>query len=151
MIANSARYAIVSTGWNALIVNALVDGAVSGLTSHGVDLSHITTVTCPGALEIPLTTQRLLSKQCFEAIVVVGAIIRGDTPHFDFVANESMKGLSQLMLQYSIPITVGILTVDTVEQALDRAGLKQGNKGREAALVAIEMIDLLNQLDTQLT
>ncbi|MBE8214845.1 MAG: 6,7-dimethyl-8-ribityllumazine synthase [Endozoicomonadaceae bacterium] len=149
LVANTAHYAIISTGWNALVVNALVEGACLGLTSHGIEENQITHITCPGALEIPLTAKNALSKGYYGAIITVGAIIRGETPHFDFVAQSAMSGLSQLMLEYNTPITMGILTADTVQQALDRAGLKHGNKGREAACVAIEMVDLLNKITIQ--
>ncbi|MEM7020794.1 MAG: 6,7-dimethyl-8-ribityllumazine synthase, partial [Pseudomonadota bacterium] len=115
---------------------------------HGIPEEHITVAHAPGAYEIPLVTQRLAASGKYTAIIAVGAVIRGGTPHFEFVAGECAKGLSNINLKYDIPVAFGVLTVDTIEQAIERAGTKHGNKGVEAALSALEMVSLLSKLDT---
>ncbi|MRI32807.1 6,7-dimethyl-8-ribityllumazine synthase [Endozoicomonas sp. OPT23] len=145
--ANGGKYAIVVGRWNAFIVESLVNGAVDSLTRHGIPEEDITIVRCPGAFEIPLTVKKVAKTQRFDAIIALGAVIRGGTPHFEFVANECVKGLSQVNLDQEIPVSFGVLTVDTIEQAVERAGTKAGNKGEEAAMAAFEMVSLLKKLE----
>lgn len=144
---NQGRYAIISTQWNMYIVNSLTDGAKHTLLSHGVSKENITQVICPGAFEIPLVAKKLASSKKYDAIIALGAVIRGGTAHFEYVAGEAVKGLSSVMLSYEIPVAFGILTVDTIEQAIERSGTKMGNKGAEAATTAFGMVNLLNKLN----
>ncbi len=140
------RVGIVVARFNGFVVESLVDGAIDALLRHGVLGSNITVVRVPGAFELPLVAQRAAESDRFDAIVALGAIIRGSTPHFDFVA-ESAKGLSNVATDYNIPVANGVLTTDSIEQAIERAGTKAGNKGSEAAMVVLEMIAVLSQLD----
>lgn len=141
-----AKIAIAVGRFNGFVVESLVEGALDALIRHGVAGQNITIVRVPGAFELPLTAQRLAKSNKFNAIVVLGAVIRGSTPHFDFVANESAKGLSHIALTYDIPVINGILTTDNIEQAIERAGTKAGNKGYDAGVTAIEMMSVLKQL-----
>lgn len=142
-----AKFVIVQTTWNEFVVDKLVDGAIRGLTRHGVSMDDITLVTCPGAFEVPLVVKKLAESGKYDAVIALGAVIRGSTPHFDYVAGEAAKGLGQIALNTGIPVSFGILTVDTIEQAIERAGTKAGNKGEESALSAYEMVSLLKQLE----
>lgn len=142
----NAAYAIVAGRFNSFITDHLLTGALDTLKRHGVTDENITVVWAPGAYEIPLVTQRLAASEKYAAIIAIGAVIRGGTPHFDYVAGECSKGLAMVSLQYDIPVAFGVLTVDSIEQAIERAGTKAGNKGSDAALSAIEMVDLLNKL-----
>ena len=123
-----------------------VDGAVDALVRHGVSKGDITIIRAPGAFEIPLVAQKVAQKGEFAAIIALGAVIRGGTPHFEYVAGECTKGLAQVMMQHSIPVAFGVLTVDSIEQAVERAGTKMGNKGAEAAMSSLEMVNVLSQL-----
>ena len=127
------------------MVESLVDGAIDTLIRHGVAGRNITVVRVPGAWEMPLAVARLAESDKFDAIIGLGAVIRGSTPHFDFVAGESAKGLGAVSLDYDIPVINAILTTDSIEQAIERSGTKAGNKGSEAAITALEMINVLNQ------
>lgn len=140
------RYAIVVGRFNQFVVDSLVEGAVDALTRHGVDEDNITVVRVPGAFEIPLAAQAVAEKGDVDAIIALGAVIRGSTPHFDYVAGESASGLNKVQMDTGIPCSFGVLTVDTIEQAIERAGTKSGNKGAEASLVAIEMVSVLRQI-----
>lgn len=142
-----ARYAIVAGRFNSFVVDSLEGGAIDTLVRHGVPETHITVVKVPGAYEMPLAVQRLAATGKYDAIIAVGAVIRGGTPHFDYVAGECTKGLSKVALQYNIPVAFGVLTVDSIEQAIERSGTKAGNKGGEAAMSALEMVSLLQQID----
>ena len=142
-----AKFAIVQTTWNEFVVDKLVDGAVRGLTRHGISEDNITLIHCPGAFEVPLVVKKLAESGKYDAVIALGAVIRGSTPHFDYVAGEAAKGLGQIELNTGIPVSFGILTVDTIEQAIERAGTKAGNKGEESALSAYEMVSLLKQLE----
>lgn len=144
-----SRIAIVVGRFNGFVVESLVDGAIDALLRHGVQGSNITVVRVPGAFELPLAVQRAAESDRFDAIVALGAVIRGSTPHFDFVASESAKGLGSVAIDYNIPVINGVLTTDSIEQAIERAGTKAGNKGSEAAMVALEMIAVLSQLDVE--
>ncbi|MBM4172858.1 MAG: 6,7-dimethyl-8-ribityllumazine synthase [Ignavibacteria bacterium] len=143
---NSARIAIVAARWNGFIVNNLVQGAFDALKRHGIQEESITLTYCPGCYEIPLITQTLAKSKKYDAIITLGAVIRGATPHFDYVASEVSKGVAQVGLESGIPCIFGVLTTDTIEQAIERAGTKAGNKGAEAGMAAIEMISLMNKL-----
>lgn len=147
-IAPSARLAIVASRFNGFIVESLVAGAIDTLCRHGVDESQLELIRVPGAYEIPLAVQRLAASERYDGVIALGAVIRGSTPHFDYVAGECAKGLASVSLSMNIPIGFGILTVDTIEQAVERAGTKAGNKGADAALSVLEMISLLRRLET---
>jgi len=141
-----APYAIVVGRFNSFVTESLLEGALDTLKRHGVTDDNITVVRIPGAYEMPLIAQRLATSGKYAAIIAIGAVIRGGTPHFDYVAGECSKGLATVSLQTNIPIAFGVLTVDSIEQAIERAGTKAGNKGADAALSAIEMVSLLNKL-----
>ena len=138
--------AIAATRFNGAIVEQLVAGAVDCLHRHGVADKDITIVRCPGAWELPLIAQRLCDKESIHAVIALGCVIRGDTPHFDYVAGECAKGLAAVQLQSHKPVAFGVLTTDTTDQAQARAGLKAGNKGVDAAMTVLEMVHLLEQL-----
>ena len=140
------RYAIVVGRFNQFVVDSLVEGAVDALVRHGVGEDNITVIRVPGAYEIPLAAQAVAEKGDVDAIIGLGAVIRGSTPHFDYVAGESASGLNKVQMDTGVPCAFGVLTVDTIEQAIERAGTKAGNKGAEAALVAIEMVSVLRQI-----
>lgn len=142
-----ARFAIVAARFNGFIVENLVAGAIDALCRHGIGETDIDLVRVPGSFEIPLAAQRLAASERYDGIIAVGAVIRGATPHFDYVAGECVKGLSMVAMDHDIPIGFGVLTVDTIEQAVERAGTKAGNKGVEAALTVLEMVSLLRRLE----
>lgn len=146
MTHRDGRYGVVVGRWNSFVVEHLLDGALDTLRRHGVDEGNITVVRVPGAFEIPLACQRLARSGDFDAVIALGAVIRGGTPHFEHVAGECTKGLSQVSLAQDIPVAFGVLTVDSIEQAIERSGTKAGNKGAEAAQSALEMVSLLGQL-----
>ena len=141
------RLAIVASKFNETITRALVDGALDASVRHGVAFDDIDVIWVPGAWELPLAVRRAMASERYEAIVALGAVIRGDTPHFDFVAGEASRGLATASIDSDIPLGFGLLTCDTMEQALARCGGKHGNKGWDAALAALEMADLLDQMD----
>lgn len=142
-----ARFALVCSRFNSFIVDALEGGAVDTLIRHGAKDSDIHIIKAPGAYELPLAVQKVAATGRYDAIIALGAVIRGSTPHFDHVAGECVKGLSSVSLQHGIPVAFGVLTVDTIEQAIERAGTKAGNKGAEAALSSIEMVNLIRELN----
>ncbi len=142
------RFGIVVSRFNNLISKKLLEGALDCLLRHKADRESITIVWTPGALEIPLAVQQMAASKKFDAIVCLGAVIRGGTPHFDFVAAESAKGIAKVGLDHNIPIINGILTTDTIDQAIERAGTKAGNRGWNAAQSAIEMADLWGKLQS---
>lgn len=139
------RFGIVASRFNDLITRKLIDGAMDCLIRHKVATDSITLAWVPGAFEIPLVAQKLARSKQFDAIICLGAVIRGGTPHFDYVAAEVTKGVATVSMQESIPVILGVLTTDTIEQAIERAGTKAGNKGWSAALSAIEMADLVSK------
>jgi 6,7-dimethyl-8-ribityllumazine synthase len=141
------RFAIVVARFNGFLVDSLLAAAMDTFLRHGVAASDITVVKVPGAFELPVAVQSLAQSGNYSAIVALGAVIRGATPHFDIVANESAKGLSAIALDHGMPIINGILTTDSIEQTIERAGTKAGNKGGEAAATAIEMASLFSQFD----
>lgn len=142
---NDARYAILVTRFNSFITESLLNGATDALERHGIKESQIKVYYVPGAYELPLVAKKLAQTGECEAIIALGAVIRGGTPHFDYVAGECAKGLGQVSLDAAIPVTFGVLTTDSIEQAIERAGTKAGNKGAEAAMTALEMVNLLSQ------
>jgi 6,7-dimethyl-8-ribityllumazine synthase len=140
------RFAVVVARFNHFVTEPLLEGVKTALEEHGVDASDVTVVRVPGTFELPPVALRLAKSGCFDALIGVGAVIRGGTPHFDYVAGEAAKGTAEVAMQTGLPVAFGILTCDTVEQALERAGSGAANKGYEAALAALEMADLNRQL-----
>lgn len=147
--AQSGKYCVVASRFNSFIVEQLENGAIDALVRHGVEKSDITLIKAPGAFELPMVVQRLAASKKYDAIIAVGAVIRGATPHFEYVSNECVKGIAQVSMQYDIPVSFGVLTVDSIEQAIERAGTKAGNAGASAALSALEMHSLFSKLDAQ--
>lgn len=143
---SGARIGLVAARFNSYIVEALIGGALETLQRHGVAERDIELARVPGAFEIPLMAQRMAAAKRYDAIICLGAVIRGGTPHFEYVAGECARGISAVALKYDMPVIFGVLTVDTMEQALERAGAHAGNKGADAALCAIEMVNVLRQL-----
>lgn len=146
LISGKGKYALVVGRWNSFVVEHLLDGALDTLRRHGVAEQQITVVRAPGAFEIPLVCKKIAEKGGVDAIIALGAVIRGGTPHFDYVAGECTKGIAQVTMDYGIPVAFGVLTVDSIEQAVERAGTKAGNKGAEAAGSALEMVSLLGRI-----
>jgi 6,7-dimethyl-8-ribityllumazine synthase len=146
LIARSARYGIALGRFNSFIGERLLEGAVDTLVRHGAEATNIEVVRVPGAFEMPLALKIMAASKKYDALIALGAVIRGETPHFEYVAGECAKGVSQVSMQYDLPVAFGVLTVDTIEQAIERAGTKAGNKGVDAALTAIEMVNLLKKL-----
>jgi 6,7-dimethyl-8-ribityllumazine synthase len=142
----AGRFAVVAARFNSLVVEPLVAGALDALTRHGVADDAVDLVRVPGSFEIPLVAQRLAASKRYAAVICLGAVIKGDTDHYDFVAGEATGGVGRAALSTGVPVIFGVLTCDTLEQALNRAGAKAGNKGSDAALAAIEMVNLLRQL-----
>ncbi len=147
VVPSGARFGLVASRFNDFIVERLIEGALDALGRHGVPASNIVIARVPGAWEIPLACSRM-AKQGFDAIVALGCLVRGATPHFDHIAAEVSKGIAQVSLASGVPIAFGVLTADSLEQAIDRAGAKMGNKGWDSALSAIEMVSLLRTLDS---
>jgi 6,7-dimethyl-8-ribityllumazine synthase len=147
LIARDVRIVILAARFNELIVRSLVDGAVDALKRHGAAEADIHIVRVPGAFELPLAAQQLAKLRRYDGIAALGAVIRGQTPHFDFVCQECASGLARVSLDHGVPIGFGVLTCDSVDQALDRAGGKAGNKGVDAVLATLEMINLRRQLE----
>ena len=144
LIAKGQKYCIVIARFNEFIGSKLLSGAIDELTRHGVEEKDIDVVWTPGAFEIPLVSKKCAKTQKYNAIITLGAVIRGQTPHFDYVAAEISKGISQVALETGVPVLFGVLTTDNLEQAIERAGTKAGNKGSDAAKSAIEMVNLLS-------
>lgn len=142
----NGRYVLVVARFNSFVVESLVAGAIDTLVRHGVKQSDIVIVRVPGAWELPLTVKRVLAKEKFDAAIALGAVIRGGTPHFEYVSGECTKGIAQASMDTGVPVAFGVLTVDTIEQAIERAGTKAGNKGVEAAMAALEMVSLFKGL-----
>jgi len=147
LLVQGAKFCIVASRFNSFIVEQLEGGAVDALVRHGADKTNIHLVKAPGAFELPMVVQRIAATKKYDAIIALGAVIRGGTPHFEYVAGECVKGLATVSLQYNIPVSFGVLTVDSIEQAIERAGTKAGNKGAEAAMSAIEMVSLFANLE----
>jgi 6,7-dimethyl-8-ribityllumazine synthase len=146
--ARDLRFALIAARFNDFVVEPLLRGALDALKRHGVTEKQIDIVRVPGAFDIPIVARKLAQSQRYEALIALGCVIRGQTPHFDYVAGECAGGIARIALETGVPVAFGVLTTDTVEQAVDRAGGKAGNKGADAALVAIEMANLLRRLDS---
>ncbi len=146
LIVRKAKFCLVASRFNSFIVDQLVSAAIDTLKRHGADEKEIDIVKTPGAFELPIAVQRVAEKKQYDAIICLGAVIRGGTPHFEYVAGECVKGIASESLRYGVPLSFGVLTVDTIEQAIERAGTKAGNKGAEAAMSAIEMVNLFRKL-----
>ncbi len=144
--ATGRRFALVSARFNGFIVDSLVEGAIDALVRHGASADDVDHYKAPGGFELPVLVQRVARSGKYDAVVVLGAVIRGSTPHFDYVAGEAAKGIGGAALASDLPIAFGVLTVDSIEQAIERAGTKAGNKGAEAAMAAIEMADLFARM-----
>lgn len=147
LVAGEQRFCLIASRFNSFIVEQLQTGAVDALVRHGARAELIDLVKVPGAYELPLAARKAAATGRYAGLIALGAVIRGATPHFDYVAGECVKGLTQIACQFGIPIGFGVLTVDTIEQAIERAGTKAGNKGAEAAVTVIEMVDLLARMD----
>ena len=145
--AKDIKFAVVVGRFNSLISEKLLEGAVDCIVRHGGSEENITVVRVPGSFEIPLTAKKLAKSGKYDAVICLGAVIRGSTPHFDYVANEVSKGIALVSLETEIPVAFGVLTTDTIEQAVERAGTKMGNKGFDAALSAIEMVNVLRGIE----
>lgn len=144
--AKGKKFAIVASRFNELISNQLINGAIDCLIRHGAEEKELKVVWVPGSFEIPLAAKKISASKKYDAVICVGAVIRGDTPHFDYVAAEVSKGIAHVGMDTGIPVIFGIITSDSLEQALERAGVKAGNKGWDAALAAVEMVDLFSKL-----
>jgi len=145
LVVSEQRFAIVASRFNEFITSRLVAGAIDALTRHGCPEERITEVWVPGSWELPLTAKALAQSGAYDAIICLGCVMRGDTPHFEYIAAEAAKGLAQVGLETGVPVVFGVLTTDTLDQAIERAGTKAGNKGAEAAMTAIEMTNVLSQ------
>ncbi|CAI6146383.1 MAG TPA: 6,7-dimethyl-8-ribityllumazine synthase [Sulfurimonas sp.] len=145
-VINGKKIAIVSTRWNHFIVDRLVEGATDAFARHGGNEEDITQVIVPGAFELPMIVDQLLCSGKYDAVCALGAVIRGATPHFDYISAEATKGIATMSLKYQKPVSFGLLTTDTIEQAIERAGTKAGNKGFEAMTTVIEMLNLYEEL-----
>ncbi len=148
IVPKGATFALVASRFNHFVVDRLVEGALDALARHGLEADHVSLVRVPGAWEIPWAVARLAKSRKVDAIVALGAVIRGSTPHFEYVAGEVAKGVAQASSEHGVPVAFGVLTTDTIEQAVERAGTKSGNKGWEAAVTAIEMVNLRQAFET---
>ncbi len=145
--ADGKRFGIVASRWNSFFADRLVEGAVDALVRHGAKAADISVAKCPGAFEIPLVAARMAKSKKYDAIICLGVLIRGSTPHFDYISAEATKGVAAVGMDQGIPVSYGIITVESLEQAIERSGSKAGNKGAEAAMAAIEMASLYEALD----
>ncbi len=143
------NFCVVASRFNSFIVEQLEGGAIDALVRHGANREDICLVKAPGAFELPMVVQKVAAMKKYDAIIALGAVIRGGTPHFEYVAGECVKGIASVSLQYNVPVSFGVLTVDSIEQAIERAGTKAGNKGAEAAMSAIEMVSLFSHMDSE--
>lgn len=144
--AKGKSFAIVVSRWNQFVVSKMLDGALDAFKRHSVDDSKITIAYCPGAFEIPLLVKKFTDTKKYDAVIALGAVIRGATPHFDFIASEVSKGIANISIDSGVPCILGVLTTDSIEQAIERAGSKSGNKGFEAAVSAIEMVSVIDKI-----
>lgn len=145
-VAGDARFGVVVSRFNRFVTERLLEGALDAFRRHGADMDRVTVAWCPGSVEIPLVAKKLAESESYDAVICLGAVIRGETTHYDLVCSAVASGTSQVSLETGIPIVFGVITTDTVEQALERAGTKSGNKGADAAVAAIEMVNLLREL-----
>ncbi len=147
LLANDLKFGVVVSRWHDLINSKLLEGALDTIERHGGSLQNIEVAYVPGSFEIPLMCKKMADSKKYSAVIAIGTVIRGQTLHFDLIANEAVKGIAQSSMESGVPISLGILTTDTLDQAFERAGSKQGNKGAEAALAAIEMANLFRQFE----
>jgi 6,7-dimethyl-8-ribityllumazine synthase len=147
LLAEGFRFGIIVSRFNDFICSRLVEGAIDALLRHGATEEQVSVIKVPGAFEIPITAKRLAESGLYDAVICLGAVIRGSTPHFDYVAAEVSKGIANVALESKVPVTFGVLTTDNLEQAIERAGSKSGNKGYEGAVAAIEMVNLFKELE----
>jgi 6,7-dimethyl-8-ribityllumazine synthase len=147
LLAQGKRFALVASRFNDFITDRLVSGAVDALVRSGADDSDIDLVKVPGAFEIPLVAKKMCQKGTYDAVICLGAVIRGATPHFEYVSAEVTKGVAQVSLESAVPVILGVVTTDSIEQAIERAGTKAGNKGWQAAISAVEMANLMEEID----
>jgi 6,7-dimethyl-8-ribityllumazine synthase len=145
--ASGKRFAIVAARWNEMFAEKLVDGAVDALVRHGAREDDVVVFRCPGSFELPQVAMKAARAGHFDAVICLGVLIRGATPHFDYIASEATKGIGSTAMEYGIPVAFGVITCDTLEQAIERSGSKAGNKGVEAATAAIEMVNLFDEMD----
>jgi 6,7-dimethyl-8-ribityllumazine synthase len=146
MVVKDRKFGIIASRFNDFITKELISGCLDTLTRHGARDNDITVTWVPGAFEIPCVAQKMAKSKSYDALICLGTIIRGATPHFDFIASEAAKGIAKVSLDSGIPVIFGVITADTIEQAVERAGTKDGNKGRDAAISAIEMVNVLSQI-----
>lgn len=146
LIAQGLRFAVVAGRWNHFIADRLLEGAIDAINRHGGDVDGLDVIYVPGSFEIPMAAQRAATSGRYDALICLGALIRGSTPHFDYISAEVTKGIASVSLQTGVPIAYGVLTCDTIDQAIERAGTKAGNKGHEAAMAAIEMANLFRRM-----
>ncbi len=144
--AKGKKFAIVVSRWNQFVVSKLLEGAIDALARHGAEDANITIAYCPGSFEVPVVVDRMATSKKYDAVIALGAVIRGATPHFDYISAEVTKGIAQVSLKTGLPCVYGILTTDTIEQAIERSGTKAGNKGFDAAMTAIEMVSLFDNM-----
>jgi 6,7-dimethyl-8-ribityllumazine synthase len=147
LIARDLRFAIVASRFNELVVDSLIRGAVDALLRHGASEKQVEIIRVPGAFDLPFVVRRAAASKRYDAVVALGAVIRGATPHFDYVAGQCAAGLARVSEETGVPVAFGVLTTDTIEQAFERAGTKAGNKGADAAVVALELANLLRRMD----
>lgn len=147
LIASGLRFAIVVARWNHFITDRLVEGSLDAIARHGGDADNTVVIYVPGAFELPMAAKKAAESKRFDAVICIGTLIRGSTPHFDYISAEATKGIAMASMDSGVPVAFGLLTCDTIDQAIERAGTKAGNKGHEAALAAIEMANLYAQLD----
>jgi 6,7-dimethyl-8-ribityllumazine synthase len=145
--AQGKRFGIVASRWNGFFADRLVEGAIDALVRHGASREDISVVKCPGSFEVPMVTKKLAETKKFDAIISLGVLIRGATPHFDHISAEATKGIASVSMDSGIPVAFGVLTCDSLEQAIERSGSKAGNKGVEAAMAAIEMVSLYDAIE----
>lgn len=147
LVSSDLKIAIITSRWNHFIGDRLLEGSLDAIKRHGGDLDDVTIVHVPGCFEIPLAVQRVAKSGKFDAVIALGVLIRGSTPHFDYISAECTKGIASASMETGVPISYGVLTCDTIEQAIERAGTKAGNKGHEAAMAAVEMANIFRELD----
>jgi 6,7-dimethyl-8-ribityllumazine synthase len=147
LVAEGLRFGIVVSRWNSFITEKMLAGATDALVRHGADEGQINVAHVPGTWEIPVAAQKMATSRQYDAVICIGCLIRGSTPHFDYLASEVTKGIGQVAMQTGLPVTYGVITVENLEQAIERAGTKAGNKGAEAAVAAIEMANLMKQFE----
>jgi len=146
LVSKGKKFGVVASRFNDFMTKELVAGCLDTLIRHGVEDNNITVAWVPGAFEIPTAAQKMAESKSYDAVICLGTVIRGSTPHFDFIASEAAKGIAKVSMDNSLPVIFGVITADTIEQAVERSGSKDGNKGRDAALSAIEMVNLLSQI-----